>query len=168
MPPLRALSHKMAGGIARCNRTCEEKLSAWLAENRSKRWATAGRMFLRWAINSTFSTAIGMRPARHRSPARKYVLCPPHAGMAPYRAAFGQDARVGISRLPLDAALLEGLSSEAELVQALGAKGDCYFEEVQLEAEVPSSSSKSGRGHEKVKPLKRSEVVVLDEESEGE
>ncbi|KAL3903284.1 MAG: hypothetical protein SGPRY_011738 [Prymnesium sp.] len=97
-----------------------------------------------------------------------YVLWPPHAGMALYRAAFGQDARVGISRLPLDAALLEGLSSEAELVQALGAKGDCYLEEVQLEAEVPSSSSKSGRGHEQVKPLKRSQVVVLDEESEGE
>lgn len=100
--------------------------------------------------------------------ARSHVLWPPHAGMAPYRAAFGQDARVGISRLPLDAALLEGLSSEAELVQALGAKGDCYLEEVQLEAEVPSSSSKSGRRHEKAKPLKRSQVVVLDEESEGE
>ena len=148
-----------AGGIERCNRTCEEKLSAWLAQNR----ATAGRMFARWAINSTFSTAIGMRPARHRSPERTYVLRPPHAGIAPDRAASGQDTRVGISRLPLDAALLEGLSSEAELVQALGAKGDCYLEEVQLEAEVPSSSSKSGRRHEKAKPLKRSQVVVLDE-----
>ncbi|KAL3903008.1 MAG: hypothetical protein SGPRY_011842, partial [Prymnesium sp.] len=57
--------------------------------------------------------------------------------MAPYRAAFGQDAaHVGISRLPLDAALLEALSSEAELVQAFGVKEDFYLEDVmQLEAE---------------------------------
>ncbi|KAL3897086.1 MAG: hypothetical protein SGPRY_013123, partial [Prymnesium sp.] len=92
-------------------------------------------------------------------------------GMAPYRAAFGQDAaHVGISSLPLDAALLEGLSSEAQLVQALGVKEDFYLEDVmQLEAEVPSSLSKSGsRTYEKAKPLKRSKVVVLHDESEGE
>ncbi|KAL3925068.1 MAG: hypothetical protein SGPRY_003740 [Prymnesium sp.] len=78
-------------------------------------------------------------------------------GMAPYRVAFGPSASGGIARLPLDATLVERLTSEAELVQALGAKGDCYFEEVQLESEVPASLSKSGRTYDKAKPLKRSQ-----------
>lgn len=84
------------------------------------------------------------------------------------RAVLGQDARVGISRRPLDAVLLENFSSEAELVHALVAKDNCYLEEEQLAAEVPSSLSKGGRTYEKVKMLKRSQIVVLDDESEGE
>ena len=65
------------GGIERLNRTVEEKLGAWMVENKSKRWSI-GALFVKWYINNQFSRAIGTNP---------------------YKLAFGQNSRVGISSL---------------------------------------------------------------------
>ena len=56
-------------------------------------------MIVRWQINTQMSTAVND---------------------VPYRLAFGQLPRVGISALPLSAELLSSLATEADLNQALG------------------------------------------------
>jgi len=55
-------------------------------------------MIVRWQINTQMSRAVND---------------------VPYRLAFGQLPRVGISALPLSATLLSSLSTEADLNQAL-------------------------------------------------
>ena len=61
-----------------------------MVENKSNNWSV-GRVFVRWAINTSTSRAVGNSP---------YVL------------AFGQRPRVGISSLPLAPELLESLATE--------------------------------------------------------
>ena len=98
------------GSIERVNRTSEQKLGAWMKENKSKNWSV-GRLFVRWQINTQKSRAIDDLP---------------------YRLTFGQMPRVGISCLPLAPALLSQLTTEADLARALGADGDQPLEEAFL------------------------------------
>ena len=63
----------------------------------TRNWSI-GRMIVRWQINTQMSRAVND---------------------VPYRLAFGQLPRVGISALPLSATLLSSLSTEADLNQAL-------------------------------------------------
>ena len=85
------------GGIERLNCTCQTKLGSWMHDNNSKNWSI-GRLFVRWQINTQHSQAVND---------------------VPYRLAFGQLPRVGISALPLSAELLSTLSTEADLNKAL-------------------------------------------------
>ena len=108
----RARHSQSQGGIERLNRTCENKLATWMTDNNSKKWSI-GRMFVRWQINTTLTTATGKKP---------------------YCLAYGQEPRVGISSLPLAPELLDSLSSEADLNKAFGLAEDAVIEEAQLTA----------------------------------
>ena len=107
------------GGIERLNRTCEEKLHAWMKENKSKKWSV-GRLFVRWQINTQQSRAIG--------------------GKTPYYLAYSQDPRVGISRLPLSQELMSSLATEADLATALGLDPEKPLEEQVLNTMPPSAA----------------------------
>ena len=94
----RARHSQSQGGVERLNRTVEEKLAIWMRENNCQNWVV-GRLFVRWQINTQVTRATGEMP---------------------YRAAFGQCPRVGLSSLPLDPALRASIQTELELNEALG------------------------------------------------
>jgi hypothetical protein len=83
------------GGVERFNRTIEDKIAKWMAEHKSLRWSVGGKICC-WRYNTQMHRAIG--------------------GLNPYRITFGQQARCGISHLPLSHALIESLRVEGELV----------------------------------------------------
>ena len=82
------------GGIERENRTGENKLGAWMKDNNSKRWSI-GAKIVQWRFNTQINRSIGNKTA--------------------YHLTFGQRPRVGISSLPIDASVLDTLSTEADL-----------------------------------------------------
>ena len=86
------------GGIERVNRTVQEKLQTWMHDNKTNQWIV-GRMLVRWQINTQETRATGQMP---------------------YETAFGQKPKMGISQLPLSPALIDSLSTEAQLVEFLG------------------------------------------------
>ena len=89
----RARHSESQGGIERLNRTVQEKLGHWMTANDSTHWSI-GRVFVRWQINTSWSKAIGDNP---------------------YRLAFGQNPRAGVSSLPISADMLKSLRTEAEV-----------------------------------------------------
>jgi hypothetical protein len=103
------------GGVERLNRTAEDKLGFWMAENKSTQWSI-GRLFARWQVNTQLSEAIGTTP---------------------YHLAFGQPPRCGLSSLPLGKDLLSELRTEADLQKVFNldkedaADVDYIIEEVQ-------------------------------------
>ena len=103
------------GGVERLNRTVEAKLSKWCKDNKSNHWATVGRMMVRWQVNTEQTSATGQMP---------------------YESTYGQKPKVGISDIPLEPELLESLSTEAELLSALGSES-AHLEDVTLSAASP-------------------------------
>lgn len=89
----RARHSESQGGIERLNRTCQEKLGKWMAQNQSKKW-TVGRLFVRWQINTQLHQTVGTKP---------------------YNLVFGMEPRLGLRCLPLSRELLDSLSSEAQV-----------------------------------------------------
>ncbi|KAG8462535.1 hypothetical protein KFE25_010360 [Diacronema lutheri] len=94
----RARHSQSQGAIERLNRTVQARLAAWMSDNNSTQWSVGCR-FVRWVINTTVTRA---------------------TGSSPYKLAFGQEPRVGISDLPIDRVLLEKLTTEVDLNALLG------------------------------------------------
>jgi hypothetical protein len=99
------------GGIERRNRTVEEKISNWMHENNSKRWAQS-LPFIQWRCNTQIHRGIGNR--------------------TPYHLMFGQHPQVGISSLPISQELLESLATETEVNRCLGLDDDVPLEESRI------------------------------------
>jgi hypothetical protein len=80
------------GGVKRVNQTVQRKLGGWMKTNKSNNWAISCRMAM-WRINTQV-----------------------HQTMkdSPYHLTYGQHPHVGISNLPVSAAILQNLSTEAE------------------------------------------------------
>ena len=79
--------------MERVNQTVERKLGYWMKSNNSNKWSL-GCKFVAWFYNTSYHNAVKNLP---------YVL------------VFGQEPKVGISNLPIDANLLNSLATEAEL-----------------------------------------------------
>lgn len=90
----RARHKQSQGGVERLNRTVEDKLGSWMTDNKSTKW-TVGRLFVRWQINTQFSSSVGE---------------------CPYKLVLGAAPRLGLSCLPLDRKLLDSLHSEAQVL----------------------------------------------------
>ena len=86
------------GGVERLNRTLENKLSSWMAENNSKHWSI-GCKIICWHYNTQIHRTIGNK--------------------SPYHVTFGQLPRCGISNFPLSTELLDSLHTEDELMAVL-------------------------------------------------
>lgn len=93
----RSRHSQSQGGIERCNRTVEDKLGSWMTDNKSTKWSV-GRLFVRWQINTQFSSAVGS---------------------SPYKLLIGGAPRLGLSSLPLDRKLLDSLHTEAQAIASL-------------------------------------------------
>lgn len=94
----RARHSQSQGGIERVNRTCQEKLGKWMADNAPQnggqaKW-TVGRLFVRWQINTQLHSTVGQMP---------------------YRLTFGMQPRLGLNCLPLSPELLNSLHTEAQV-----------------------------------------------------
>ena len=81
------------GGVERVNQTVQKKLGGWMKTNKSNNWAIGCRMAM-WRINTQVHQTMNDTP---------------------YHVTYGQHPRVGISNLPVSAAILQNLSTEAEL-----------------------------------------------------
>jgi hypothetical protein len=81
------------GGVERVNRTVQQKLHAWMKHHNSTQWAI-GCKTVQWQINTQYHSTV------------KTI---------PYKLAFAQLLRVGISGLLLDAAVINNLHTEKEL-----------------------------------------------------
>ena len=86
------------GGVERVNLTVQKKLAIWMKQNNSTNWAF-GSMITQWQINTSYHHGI------------KNV---------PYKLAYGQNPRVGISQLPIDKQVLSALATEAEISELIG------------------------------------------------
>ena len=84
---------KSNGGVERVNQTVQAKLGTWM-RNTHSRWWSVGCRIVMWRYNTQI----------HRT-----------LGNIPYRLLFGQLPCVGISSLLLDTALIDSLSTEAQL-----------------------------------------------------
>jgi hypothetical protein len=89
------------GGVERVNQTVQTKLGTWMRDTHSRRWSVGCRVVM-WRYNTQI----------HRT-----------LGNIPYRLLFGQLPRVGISSLLLDAALIDSLSTEAQLNRVIQYEG---------------------------------------------
>jgi len=81
------------GGIERVNQMVQKKLGGWMKTNKSNNWAIGCRMAM-WRINTQVHQTM------------KDTQC---------HVTYGQHPHVGISNLPVAAAILQNLSTEAEL-----------------------------------------------------
>ena len=81
------------GGVERVNQTVQKKLGGWMKTNKSNNWVIGCRMAM-WRINTQVHQTMKDMP---------------------YHITYGQHPCVGISNLPVSAAILQNLSTEAEL-----------------------------------------------------
>ncbi len=81
------------GGVKRVNQTVQQKLGAWMRDNRTVRWSV-GCKIIQWQYNTQ----------RHST-----------LRDIPYKLVFGQTPRVGISGLLVCPQLLDRLSTEEDL-----------------------------------------------------
>ncbi|KAL3915746.1 MAG: hypothetical protein SGPRY_007096 [Prymnesium sp.] len=73
--------------------------------------------------------------------------------MSPYKVTFGQEPRVGISSLPTYPELLDGLSTEAQLLAAIGAPAQAHFlEEAVIVTSAPQPARATSAPSSATKP----------------
>ena len=94
----RARHSQSQGGVERLNQLVQRRLSAWMKDTGSKKWATVGIKIVQWSINTSFTKSI------------KKV---------PYELAFGQKPTCGISALPIAKELLDKMTTEDELTKVV-------------------------------------------------
>jgi len=126
------------GGVERVNQTVQTKLGGWMKTNNSQHWSI-GCKIVQWRINTQLHVTIKDTP---------------------YHLTYGQHPRVGISNLPVSAAVLQNLSTEAQLQDiyssmnvdgvpallstadgsSLGNTGDTLMSQSMLNVDVPNSA----------------------------
>ena len=87
------------GSVERCNQDVENMLRAWCHDNNSKKWSI-GCLFVQFQKNSSY----------HRIIKR-----------SPYRAMFGLDPRMGLTKSVLPQSILKNISEEEQLEAVLNA-----------------------------------------------
>lgn len=85
------------GSVERCNQDIENMLRAWLKENASTKWSI-GCLFVQFQKNSSL----------HRIIKR-----------SPYRAVFGADPKMGLSKTIIPPSILQKIEDEDQLVAVL-------------------------------------------------
>ena len=110
------------GGVERVNQTVGKKLGAWMKDNNSKHWSI-GCKIIQWQINTTVHMGIKAVP---------YVL------------TYGQQPRIGISNLPIDAKVIDGLVEEAQLNTVITISSKEPTTTTTIDQSVAASASSPG------------------------
>ena len=93
----KARHSQSQGSVERCNRDIENMLACWQRDNNTNNWSL-GLQFVMYAKN-----------ARHHS----------GIGRSPFMAQMGYEANLGAQTLNLDRDILEGVTTEEELLELL-------------------------------------------------
>ena len=73
----RARHSQSQGSVERLNQTVQRRLSAWMKDSGSKKWARVGIKVVQWTINTTFTHSI--KKASHQTVSNSYVAASSHS-----------------------------------------------------------------------------------------